>query len=63
PEGVHFKEKTARQSSDWRGFLTQKGPLLGKKTAFPIFQTSPKVLGRGSTKTGARRNIWFQPLR
>ena len=44
PEGVHFKEKNARQSSDWRGFLTQKGPLLGKKTAFPIFQTSPKGL-------------------
>ncbi|MDE6836939.1 MAG: hypothetical protein K2P33_00905, partial [Acutalibacter sp.] len=21
PEEVHFKEKTARQSSDWRGFL------------------------------------------
>ena len=29
PEGVHFKEKTARQSSDWRGFLTQKGAPSG----------------------------------
>ncbi len=29
PEGVHFKEKTAKQSSDWRGFLTQKGALSG----------------------------------
>ncbi|WP_322201474.1 hypothetical protein [Acutalibacter intestini] len=29
PEGVHFKEKTAKQSSDWRGLLTQKGAPSG----------------------------------
>jgi hypothetical protein len=41
PEGLHFKEKTASQSSDWRGFLTQKGAAYGLKDGVFDFSTKP----------------------